>query len=780
MKRAIMLSALASAFVFACTVLHSEPQPPGGEGGPASDNGALVIADNGKSEFKIIVPEEAPPSTKYAAEELRKFIAQITDVKLPVATENADTGGGPKIILGKSSCLEALGIDLANSSFGDEGYMIRTAGKHLVIAGGEPRGTLYGVYGFLEDHLGCRWFTRDVSRIPKRKRLVIPELHEVRKPVFEYRCTWLKECLDPDWSARNRLNGSRELIEKHGGFVKFWRNRGGHTFRIFVPPDKYFDEHPEYFSLVQGKRVKDKSQICCTNEDVIRIVTEGVLKGLREHPGCSVIHVSQNDNFRKCECEKCRALSEKEESDMAPVLRLVNHVAEAVEKEFSGVSVMTFAYQWTRKPPKTIRPRPNVIIQLCSIECCFAHPLATCDCERNRNFVRDLEGWSKICDRLWIWNYNTSFPQYLLPFPNQRVRDDNIKLFLKHNAKGVFEQDCYNTTGSEFAELGGYMAAKFLWNPDYGEDRAMNEFLDGVYGKAAPFIRKYIDMLHDKSEKENIHNNIWIGYDHPHLDGTLLAEADGLFELAEKKVSDTPDVLKRVRIARLSVDFVILERARAGLWRNYSVDHKNFVITPDPVVVRRFGPFFEALKLSGLTRLDEWHKADLKKYRKDLSRIAEEIRLEPVSPVRAGNVTQGINYDYYEGKWQALPVFSKLEPVHSGFANSIDLSPCRSIKSSAVRFTGYIEILTGGVYTFFTNSSAGSRLYIGEKLIVDNDGHHYAQQRAGLAALKSGLHPVTITSYHSWVPGALSVSYEGPGIKFKLIPESALFRKKRE
>ena len=73
---------------------------------------------------------------------------------------------------------------------------------------------------------------------------------------------------------------------------------------------------------------------------------------------------------------------------MAPVLQLVNRVAEAVEKEFPDKAVETLAYQWTRQPPKTMRPRPNVIIRLCSIECCFSHPLATCDSPANRTFRR--------------------------------------------------------------------------------------------------------------------------------------------------------------------------------------------------------------------------------------------------------------------------------------------------------------------------------------------------------------------------------------------------------
>ena len=68
-----------------------------------------------------------------------------------------------------------------------------------------------------------------------------------------------------------------------------------------------------------------------------------------------------------------------------------------------------------------------------------------------------------------------------MPFPNQRVRNDNIQLYVKNNVKGIFEQDTYNSLSSEMAALGGYMTAKFLWNPDYDEETAIREFLEDAF-----------------------------------------------------------------------------------------------------------------------------------------------------------------------------------------------------------------------------------------------------------------------------------------------------------
>lgn len=575
----------------------------------------LVLAEQGRSAYRIVLADDASPSTRHGAEQLQTFVQQMAGVKLPIVSDRQPQGPR-EIVLGQSSRLRDLKVDVDFKSLGHEGYVIRAAGPHLVIAGGALRGTMYGVYGLLEDHLGCRWFAQGVSRIPKCDRLVLPRIDEKKVPALEYREPFTCDCFDGDWCARNRVNSSSGRLEaKHGGKIRFGNGFFCHTFANLVPPGKYFKDHPEYFSLVKGKRQDGYAQLCCTNEDVIRLCTEGVLKGMRADPEGFVFSVSQNDTDKHCECDKCQALAKAEGSEGAPVLALVNRVAEAVEKEFPDKAVETLAYQWTRHPPKTLRPRPNVIVRLCSIECCFSHPLATCDSPANRAFVKDLQGWAKISNRLWVWDYVTDFSHYLLPFPNQRVRNDNIRLFLANNVKGIFEQDTYNTPQGELSALGGYMTAKFLWNPDYDENTAMNEFLEGFYGKAARPIRAYLDLIHDYVEQKNLHVVIWAPPSSPHLTTELLQKSDALWQEAEKLAGDDADVLRRVKVSRMSVDYAIAERARreAG-------DPAN---AASPLVVlakQRFGPFMETLKSSKLTRLSEGQELNFNDYRTNLAK----------------------------------------------------------------------------------------------------------------------------------------------------------------
>ncbi len=300
------------------------------------------------------------------------------------------------------------------------------------------------------------------------------------------------------------------------------------------------------------------------------------------------------------------------------MLNLVNRVAAAVEKEFPGKVVETLAYQWTRQAPKTMRPRPNVIVRLCSIECCFSHPLATCDSRENRAFRDDLQAWSKVSQRLWIWDYTTDFAHYLMPFPNQRVRRPNIRFFIANHVKGIFEQDTYDTPHSELAELGGYLTAKFLWDPDYDQEQAMQEFLDGFYGKAAHPIRQYIDLLHDRVERENIHVHIFDPPTKPYLDNQLLCPANALWAEAERRVAGEADILRRVQISRMSVDYAIMECARAELQKPGTA-----VAAQSPIVklaIQRFHPWMKALETSGLTRLREGENLNREQYRAALAK----------------------------------------------------------------------------------------------------------------------------------------------------------------
>ena len=290
---------------------------------------------------------------------------------------------------------------------------------------------------------------------------------------------------------------------------------------------------------------------------------------------------------------------------MGPLLHLVNRVAEAVEKEFPDKMVETLAYQWSRQPPKTMRLCPNVVIRLSNIECCFAHPLASGCNEANQKFVKDLQVWAKVCNRLWIWDYTTNYSHYLLPMPNKRLLDDNIRLFAANRVTGVFEQGTYDTPDSEMVALKAYLIAKFLWNPNYDEALATREFLAAYYGAAAPAILQYLNLIHDYADKQQTHVRIFDKPTSQHLTPELLTEANALWEQAELLVKDDAGALDRVRRSRMSVDYAIAELARTQQALR-------------PLARSRFPSFKQTFEQSKLTRIREWRDVDKADYLKIL------------------------------------------------------------------------------------------------------------------------------------------------------------------
>lgn len=733
----------------------------------------MAIAQDGQALCRIVVAPDAPASTQYAAQELQRFLGEITGARFDVVPDTEPIQKG-EIVVGPNRHFRKISrgrIDL--DGLGGEGYVLRSTGSHLLIAGNEPRGTLYGVYGLLEDHLGCRWFTPAVSRIPKQTRLAVPALDERTVPALEYREPFVADCFDGDWAARNRMNSSAaSLEERHGGKVTYFGFV--HTFNQLLPPEQYFDEHPEYFSLIDGKRLKERSQLCCTNEDVVRIVTEEVLKRMREHPEATVFSVSQNDWLNPCQCDRCTALAEAEGSQIGPVLHLVNSVARAAAKEFPEKLIDTLAYQYTRKPPKNMRPEPNVIVRLCSIECCFAHPFETCDSPENREFVEDVKGWSTRCNRLWVWNYNTSFSHYFMPYPNLRVRDDNIRFYARHNVKGIFEQDVYTTVNGELSSLSGYLNAKLLWNPGYDENTAIDEFLDAVYGKAAGPIRRYIDLIHDKVANENIHMDIWIGPDHALLGGDVLERAAALWDEAEAAVANEPDVLERVRVARLAVDYATLERLRLEGLNIYEIDHAARTLKLRPDFTAGMARFFDVAERNGVTAIREGN-GELALYRKQFEAYRDITAGEsrPAAPVRG--LQPGLRFRGYDGVWEKVPDFAALQPVEEGVAPQVSLDVTPRREALGLEFDGYFLAPESGIYIFHCRSNDGSMLYLDGEVLIDNDGLHKFEARSGIAALEKGYHPIKVSYFESGGQEGLELYYEGPGIDKQAVPAAALW-----
>jgi hypothetical protein len=289
---------------------------------------------------------------------------------------------------------------------------------------------------------------------------------------------------------------------------------------------------------------------------VLRISIERVRQWIKEHPNANIISVSQNDTFNNCQCEQCKAVDDAEGTPAGSLLKFVNAVAEAIEEDHPNVRIDTLAYQYTRKAPMTIRPRRNVIVRLCSIECCFAHPLETCPARENERFREDIIAWGPIAPLLYVWDYTTDFGHYLQPFPNFDCLQSNVRFFVKHGVKSLFEQGNYSAGGGgEMEPLRAYVLAKLLWNPDTDVQKHISEFLTAYYGSAANKVQAYLDAIHRPVREQGKHIHIFDGPKSAYLSPEFLDNAERLLDEAEQ-LAENDEVRFRVLVARLPVWYV--------------------------------------------------------------------------------------------------------------------------------------------------------------------------------------------------------------------------------
>lgn len=512
----VLLAALTGVFAISC-------------------GGTSIIAMNGKSPYAIVLSASPSASERHAAEELKTCIARATGAELPVVADT-DTRAKepPRIFVGFGEAASkqlAGGSPVAADSLGDEGFIIRTvkSGRDvpdIVIAGGRLRGTMYGVYTFL-DHLGFRWYTPQVTRIPEGKTLRIGSLNEKTIPVFMYREPSICEAHDNDWAARNRVNMGflYTIDDTHGGSGG---GLGVHTFDMLIPTS-LFREHPEYFPLIGGKRVTGYVQRCLTNPEVVEIAAKNLIAWMDKNPTHHVFDLSQNDAGSYCECPACKKIMEEEGAPSGLYITFVNKVAEIVEKKYPENYVSTLAYSFTVNPPKTVKPRKNVIIRLCPIGICASHPLTECSEQAARDFRKNLEDWSKLTDRIFIWHYAVDFAEFLMPFPDFREFSQAIKTYAKSGVNGIFIESSDNSFGSADADLRAWVMARLLWNPNDNPDSLVTEWMRGVYGKAAPTMRAYFDLIHSRVAAPDAHLHIFNAPGKTMWPDAAVASMDSLF-----------------------------------------------------------------------------------------------------------------------------------------------------------------------------------------------------------------------------------------------------------
>ncbi|MCS7239432.1 MAG: DUF4838 domain-containing protein [Thermoguttaceae bacterium] len=422
------------------------------------------IARAGKAACRIIVHADVAPAEAELAAELAKWLAQIVGDSFPVERGAV----GPGIILGLWTKWAGLAPRELAPPAGPEAYRLFSDGQRVWILANEPLGLKHGVYGFLHQ-LGCRWFFPDPvwTVIPRQADLVV-KVDVSTAPAFAYRRIWY------GWGPR-----TKKLAEDYDAWLRHNRQLGffivdcGHAYERYIPESE-FKDHPEWFSLVKGKR--QPLQLCVSNKEVQERVIAGVLELFRRNPERIMASVEPNDGPGYCECENCRAIG----SPSDQVFFLANTVGKALRQAYPDKWVGLYAYAGHSDPPR-FPLEPNVYVKVTTG---FRYT--------KLSFEEQVARFRQLGSRVGVYDYFSVYPwDWDLPGVAKAGRPRELAAAIKHYAQlGLFTYDAESSCNWGPNGPGYWLAAQLMWDPSIEAGCLLDEFCQKAFGPAASPMRR--------------------------------------------------------------------------------------------------------------------------------------------------------------------------------------------------------------------------------------------------------------------------------------------------
>ncbi len=485
---------------------------------PSGEQAApLTLATDGATEYVIVIPEDATGLEKRAADEVALWLGEITGAEFPIVSDS-EPAQDREISVGLTNRLEAADAPEFDEP-GREGYAIAVADERLYLVGGEQRGPLPAVFALLEEDLGVRWYTPSLTngswdaltdalkanpwpsgavRVPDRPTLEVSIVPRTSNPAIPVRQLNWRRGYNP-WGQRNRVNGGYAHFFGQHGYVD--GSLSVHTFHRLVPPDEYFENHPEYFSLINGERRHKRGQLCLSNPDVAAAAAKTISDRFgrvpeSQHTRRDRVAVSQMDWKGDCQCENCQAIVERLGTYGGLQLDFVNRTADLIREDYPWATLTTLAYRQSKEPPTgDIKARDNVAVRFCTdFGASFNWPYHSFYDDRIAEQRRMFERWHEVSDRMHLWIYPHQYRHRLAPMPNIRAVAENIRYFTEQNAETVYVQQSIGMDlGREPMRF--WIWSKLQWDPTRDVEELMLDFIFGYFGEAAPAVVEYEQLL---------------------------------------------------------------------------------------------------------------------------------------------------------------------------------------------------------------------------------------------------------------------------------------------
>ncbi len=503
--------AFFEVFLFSLGILPAVPDIDYGGGeyvAPVVEE-ALYLVQDGDSEYYIVTEDEPDECIMTAVSELQNYIEKSSGATLSYKKQSDLPADAKAIYLGNTEKAADLGKDL--SSVFEDGFWLTSDGENFYILGEDSRGTLYGVYTFLEDYLGVRWFTPQLEVVPENSDVAIDkQLDRLVEPSFAVRRNSCSGSSDA-YRAKMKVNVSFYYeAEEYGGAMTFV------LWDVTLPtlvPDSLFAEHPEYFAMNEdGTRTTD--HVCLSHPDVLEIAIENGRKAIQN---CKYkadhIHIGQKDNSNYCHCENCEALYAQYGAISAPTILFTNAFADALDDEFPNFTFTFYSYGETEVPPTdhTLRCNENVVPVLCGLHhACRSHPLNECGAtdmqqtgfdefmnlygDNEATIAEDFRVWKEISDRQYIYDYTINFLFSAQFFSNFETMQPTMQYMHDLGITG-YVYNCGDGHRAAFNELRNYLLCKLQWDVNADVEYHMMDFMNAYYGAdAAQYIKQILDI----------------------------------------------------------------------------------------------------------------------------------------------------------------------------------------------------------------------------------------------------------------------------------------------
>lgn len=397
----------------------------------------------------------------------------------------------------------------------DDGYKIKATSSSVTVSARCSDGLVNGLYSLLE-HVGIMFTHTDHTYYPSRKNLFLPIGEKCFNPAFPWRNVYSKETWHNDWARRLRLNGVIDIADRSlrpEGWTPYKENEDTpprlwgtwcHSMFDLLPPSEFFSSHPEYYTLIGGKRrVKTtnfgttlETAICPSSEGAYQETKKRLLDLIEKNPSAKYWDVSIMDNWfiKGCECPQCKKLAREESSPIAPYLKFLNRLADEIHAVHPDVCLSTLAYLYTYKPPKHMKASDNLLIKLCSMPGSNRSPYSHPETKGSRQFAAFMKQWRDCAKNIVIWDYVVDFKHLMMPFPNFSVLSPNLKFFKENGARGVFSQ-ASREWGSENAEMRAYLLSHLMFDADTDVEKLLSRYIAVTYGNAAETVTDYFNAL---------------------------------------------------------------------------------------------------------------------------------------------------------------------------------------------------------------------------------------------------------------------------------------------